>query len=373
MVVNRGVGVRQLQTIGTTPKEHRIVIAGLVAENAPGVPRSGLLGPSTSNIVKPRANMSYDILPCNAIIARSQDEGVYTPSLTGITNEPTIAAPSAGSRWDLVWIKQNDPEKGDTDGGNPPKQINTATTGVTVGDAAASPTRPENRVPAGALILSEHRIFAGTTATNQSPNTSTQRWRYTAARGAPIPVRNQAELSEVQPYTGMRSERLDLGLQCSWDGARWVAAPAAVRFGHMGRTDAFQPLSADQMQTVHMSAAQDLLGGVGFDAATSALTVPVTGRWSISCRFYATGRAGVQAAGQASIRRGSTTLAVEGTYLGFWKADHQDYMSQSAVTQHLVAGDKIFLQMQYGGSTWGTNGYNGSAVEIQYLGPSGSY
>lgn len=145
-----------------------------------------------------------------------------------------------------------------------------------------------------------------------------------------------------------------------------------IRFGHMGRTAGFQELSADRSQLVHMTAAQDLLGGVGFDPTTSALVVPVTGRWNINCRFYATGRAGIQASGQATIRRGSTTMDLDGTAASFWKADHHDYINQSSVTQHLVAGDKIFLQMQYGGSTWGTTGYNGSSLEIRYVGPSGS-
>ncbi len=224
MAANRGVGVRQIDTTGTTPKEHRLAIAGLVAENAQGEPRSGLLNPGTSNIVVPKANMSYDILPCQAVIARSQDEGVYTPTLTSITNVATSPAPAAGSRWDLVWIKQNDPEKGDTANREP---ANTAVVGVTSGEAAASPVKPENSVPAGALILSEHQIFSGTASTNQSPNTSTQRWLYTVARGAPIPLRNQSEQEKISPSIGVTVARQDLGGRVLiGDGTGWASAPA---------------------------------------------------------------------------------------------------------------------------------------------------
>lgn len=369
MALTRGIFIRKdgknvPSPAGTDPRAARKALAGLVAKGSDGVPRAGVFPQEqTQIVVGSAAGMSYQVRAFEGALAREGSDGVVLYTNDAPVSVSTTPAPATGSRWDLIYVHY--PESTSETTSSKP------VLGCRQGTPSGTPTKPTSLVPAGAYVLAEALVPAG--VSNTLGANIIQAWRYTAARGAPIPVRNQAELSEVQPYTGMRAERLDLGVQCSWDGARWVAAPAAVRFGHMGRTDAFQPLSADQMQTVHMSAAQDLLGGVGFDAARSALTVPVTGRWSISCRFYATGRAGVQAAGQATIGRGSTTLAVEGTYLGFWKADHQDYMSQSAVTQHLVAGDKIFLQMQYGGSTWGTNGYNGSAVEIQYLGPSGSY
>ena len=209
MVANRGVGVRQLSTTGTTPKEHRLTIAGMMAENAPGTPRSGLLNPASTNIVFPKANMSYDVLACAAVILRDQDEGVYTPTTTGVTNVLTGNAPSSGSRWDIVWIKQNDPEKQDNDGGTPAVNLNTAMVRVTQGQAAASPVKPA--IPAGAYALSEHQIFSGMTATNASPNTSRQLWRYTVPRGAPIPVRNQAERDEISPVLGTTVLRLDQG------------------------------------------------------------------------------------------------------------------------------------------------------------------
>lgn len=222
MVANRGVGVRQLSTTGTTPKEHRLTIAGMMAENAPGTPRSGLLNPASANIVYPKANMSYDVLACAAVILRDQDEGVYTPTTTGVTNVPTGNAPSSGSRWDIVWIKQNDPEKQDNDGANPPVNLNTAIVRVTQGQAAASPVKPS--IPAGAYALSEHQIFSGTTATNASPNTSRQVWRYTVPRGAPIPVRNVAERDEITPATGQQVQRVDVGptVREVWSGDSWI-------------------------------------------------------------------------------------------------------------------------------------------------------
>ncbi|MHA7270392.1 hypothetical protein [Arthrobacter sp. HLT1-20] len=206
MTVNRGPGVRQIGLVGTTPKEHRLALAGQYAENAPGVPRSGLLTQGATNVVTPTAAtvpMTYSVAPVAAVIGRTVDEGVYTPTTTGTSTVPTGNSPATGSRWDLIWIKQNDQEKGDAD--------NAAILGVTSGTAAASPTRPTASVPAGALVLAEAQIFAGTTSTTAAPNTVTQLFRITAARGAPIPVRTTVELAEItSPPQGQPVIRLDL-------------------------------------------------------------------------------------------------------------------------------------------------------------------
>lgn len=224
MPVNRGPGVRQVGSLGTTPKEHRLALAGQYAENAPGVPRPGLLVQANTNVVTatPASNpMTYLVGEAATVISRTVGEGVYTPTTVGATvanrTLATTASPASGSRWDLVWIKQNDQEKGDAN--------NEAVIGVTSGTAAATPTKPTGSVPAGALILSEHQIFAGTSTTAAAPNTTTQLWRHTAARGAPILVRNTTERSEITaPFTGMQVIRLDLTGQPleAFNGTAWT-------------------------------------------------------------------------------------------------------------------------------------------------------
>lgn len=216
MTVNRGPGVRQIGAVGTTPKEHRLALAGQYAENAPGVPRSGLLVQAAVNVVTPTGSMSYNVAPVAAVIARTLGEGVYTPTTTGTTAVPTGNAPATGSRWDLVWIKQNDQEKGDAG--------NAAVLGVTSGTAAASPTKPTGSVPAGAMVLSEHQIFSGTATTTAAPNTTTQVFPITAARGAPIPVRNTTDRATITtPHLGLQVIRLDLpaGMVDTWEGTSW--------------------------------------------------------------------------------------------------------------------------------------------------------
>lgn len=218
MTVNRGVGVAKNGAVGTTTLEHRLQQAGLYAENAPGVPRSGVLSQSNAVLVSGKADMSYDIGPCALVISRTASEGVYTPTLTGVTNVPTTAAPSSGSRWDLVWVKQNDMAKGDAG--------NLAVRGVTQGAASGSPSKPYGSVPAGALVLAEVEVFALITATTSA--SITQVWRHTVARGAPIPVRSQAEQDEITPGNGTRIRRLDLKFDAVWNGTRWVGGVGTI-------------------------------------------------------------------------------------------------------------------------------------------------
>lgn len=215
MTVNRGPGVAKNGSAGVTTLEHRLQLAGQYAENAPGVPRSGVLAQATAVLVAARPDMSYDIGPFQAVIARTASEGVYTPTLTGTTNVPTADAPATNSRWDLVYVKQNDIAKGDAD--------NLAVVGVVNGTAAASPAKPTGSLPAGAMVLAEARIYAGTTATNGGSNTVSQVWRHTAARGADIPVRNTTERAEItSPAPGQGILRLDNGSLEVWNGSKWL-------------------------------------------------------------------------------------------------------------------------------------------------------
>ncbi|GAA5229276.1 hypothetical protein [Arthrobacter cryoconiti] len=226
--INRGPGVALVGIIGTTPKEHRLAIAGQYAENAPGVPRSGLLVTGAVNVVTPKAGMGYDIIPVQSVINRTVGEGVYTPTTTGSTSVATDNAPGAGSRWDLLWVKQNDAAKGDTVPAVGGVADNTAIFGVTVGSAAASPTKPIGDVPAGALVIAEAQIFAGTTGTNQAPSTITQVFPITAARGAPLPVRSVADRATITaPAIGQQVLRLDLaGIPVQiWTGTKWGGPP----------------------------------------------------------------------------------------------------------------------------------------------------
>lgn len=207
MPVERGLFVTQTGTApnvqGTNPIQARLALAGLLAENASGTPRTGLLQPSTPLVVTGTADMSYNVAPINPVTNRAAAAGVYVYSTTGTTNVKTTAAPGANSRYDIIWTKQNDTQYGDSD--------TLAVVKVTQGTPSATPVKPSLPPEAsGAIILAEALIQSGATATNSSAVQITQVWRYTALRGAPIPVRSQAERDELTPFSGVSVLRLDL-------------------------------------------------------------------------------------------------------------------------------------------------------------------
>jgi hypothetical protein len=208
MAVNRGLFVRATGTapnkVGTTPIESRLALAGMVAENSPGVPRTGVLAQAGAPAVVTASSggMTYGVTPCEVVISRSAGEGVYILSVSGTTNVATDPAPgTAGqSRWDIIYVKQNDTDKGDAN--------NRPVLDVVKGTAATSPTKPA--VPTGAVALAEARIYQGTTAASGGSNTITQVHSWTAMRGAPIPVKNLADRQTITgPATGQAVIRLD--------------------------------------------------------------------------------------------------------------------------------------------------------------------
>jgi hypothetical protein len=221
MTAYRGLyvkGTAATPSVGTTPLEARLVAAGQIAENAPGVPRAGVLFQSAVNLVTATtttAPLSYNIAPCNVVISRVAGEGVYQMTLVGTTVANTIAAPASNSRWDLIYVMQNDVEKGDPD--------NNPVVGVVNGVAAAAPTKPYASVPAGGLVLAEAQIFAGTTTTAGGTNTLANVWNYTALRGHMILCRTQAERDLItSPVIGQRVLRLDRNNhEQTWNGTNW--------------------------------------------------------------------------------------------------------------------------------------------------------
>ncbi|UXE04759.1 minor tail protein [Arthrobacter phage Shambre1] len=201
-VREQNIGTEAAPTwVGTTALEARRGLAGLYAENSPGVPRSGVINPSMTFIVQATDSMTYDVYPCELVIFRAANEGVYNPTLQNITTLPAAVAPGAGlSRYDIIYAKQNDIDKSDAD--------NQPILGVVSGTPSSNPARPS--LPAGAIGLAEARIYGGTTSTLQSPNVVTQTYRFTAPRGGLIQCRTLAERNEITlPARGQMVLRMD--------------------------------------------------------------------------------------------------------------------------------------------------------------------
>lgn len=137
-------------------------------------------------------------------------------------------------------------------------------------------------------------------------------------------------------------------------------------FAHMGRTAGFQGGFTTSVQTaVQFSAAQKLHGGFTFDAANNALVVPTTGSYRVTVSGMYTGTAGNLNIAVAWKNNPSTTN-VGGVASGP-KPDGNDVRNTATAIVDLVAGDKIGLVQQTAAQAWGTTGYDGSYVEVEWV------
>lgn len=137
-------------------------------------------------------------------------------------------------------------------------------------------------------------------------------------------------------------------------------------FGHMGRTGGFQAIGTDPTKVL-MDAAQVLQGGVTFDNADDSLVVPADGVYRLTVRGYATGSSNYWHDAAAAVNGNRVAQAA----CRFPKPDTQDYMAGASGLARLAAGDRVSLiTMRNGtsGSTYGTDGYNGAFVEVEFVG-----
>lgn len=144
-------------------------------------------------------------------------------------------------------------------------------------------------------------------------------------------------------------------------------------FGHVGASAGFQSIAdATNGKYVVFSAAQDLSGGMTFSDSDDALVVPITGRYAITARGYATGGTAYYYGAEAiinSVALPPPAAARAGAEVGYWKEDSNDYMGPGTVTRRLNAGDKVRLWNSSPNSTYGTTGYDGAWLELLYVGP----
>ena len=348
MTINRGLWVPiNTGNVGTTEVEARLADAALFESNNGTDARSGLLTPATTTVVTGTANMGFNVASVEPVITRVAGEGVYRFSTTGVTNVPNVAAPTANSRIDVVYIKQNDQSKGDAN--------NLAVAGVVNGVVAASPVAPA--IPTGAHELARATITANMVATNTAAITQT--WRYAALAGEPIPVRNTTERAEITaPRLGQRLRRLDYGTEFVevWDGAKWIPSGGEVPYAHLGKTDGFTTGTANP-QTM---AAQVLKGGMTY--AANGITLPYTGRYRINGKVYASGGSGGAITGVVMANGANTGIGAS------WNKVQVDEYQCFGGTKPFNAGDVITLQTVSAPSVYGGDGWNGTYLDIEWQG-----
>lgn len=148
------------------------------------------------------------------------------------------------------------------------------------------------------------------------------------------------------------------------DSSGWRPMVSTPPVGHMGVTTGFQTIGAGTV--VNFAAAQILRGGVTFNAATNSLIVPYTGLYRFNLRILATGGAGYTL--YPKLRRNTVNT---GVYANVFKPDVLDYTGNATGIMQLTANDamSLFLDTSTGaGNTWGTDGYNGTYLEMEMIG-----
>lgn len=176
-------------TAGSTALDGRTMLQALVVKNNNDVTRTGLLYGAV-NPVASTSSMSVTISDQSVfVLARGGGDGANIIQNVGAATVALAAAPSSNSRYDVIYVKHNDTEKGDA---NSLPVFDKVT-----GTAAASPTVPA--VPAGAMQLATVLVPAGVTATNASGVVITNTVLGTALYGSPIRYRTIAEMRADAP------------------------------------------------------------------------------------------------------------------------------------------------------------------------------
>lgn len=170
---------------------------------------------------------------------------------------------------------------------------------------------------------------------------ATAGWPVTDAR--PLYVWNQSTNS------------LEVKVTAGWKGG-------VKPFGHMGKTNGFT--AGTDQNPVSGMAAQILRGGMTFSSADNALVVPLTGYYRLSGRTYSSG---------ASTGGSLWQITINGVTAGFgasvwWtKTQVDEFVPLTTVVRQLTAGDKLALRAQQPASTWGSDGYNGCFIEVEFM------
>ena len=154
-----------------------------VCDKTTMLPIAGILDRSQDNLVTGNSNsMSVTVHPFNAVLSRY---GALLIQNDGDVNVPLAAAPSANSRIDVVYVKQNETRSPMSDSSDVPAF------GVVEGTAAAVPVAPA--VPDGALALAQVLLPAGVSNTAANGVVITQTYIGAAMKGDMLRVQTSAQ------------------------------------------------------------------------------------------------------------------------------------------------------------------------------------
>jgi len=176
----------------------RLALAGLIVRDSSGNPRTGIFPRHTNALVTSTATMNSSVAAFEAAVSRAGQGVILLPN-NGATNVPHDPAPVANSRYDIVYVKQNDSVSPNADANDLPEF------GTLTGAASVSPTLPtydtakaaldaEPGIGAGAEPLATVLIPSTATTMQSAGVVYTQLYQYTATTGGTVPFRTKAAL-----------------------------------------------------------------------------------------------------------------------------------------------------------------------------------
>lgn len=206
---------------GLSIADTRLILAGLIARSAAGVPRLGVIPVHTSPLVTGTAGMAYSVAAFYGVSSRN-GTGIELVANDGPASVATDAAPGSNSRIDVIWWRCRFGLYSDS-------LPYTAEFGVTKGTAALTPTKPS--IPSGASELATAVVLSTTVATSTA--VITQTFAYTAPEGGVVLLRNQTEHDAWVPHEGSRGYRLDTQRGYEYMGATigWVHVSGKPEIG----------------------------------------------------------------------------------------------------------------------------------------------
>lgn len=217
MAVNKGFA-RNAQTDAI---DARLMDAELFMRNQDGSVRTGILQTLAPGgaVVTATTSMNVAVASADFVLSRGAGDGAYRISNQGIVNVTLDTAPSANSRLDAIYVKQNDATVGDVDAQG--QALNTSVIGKVTGTAQASPTVPA--IPTGALLIATVLVPANVTATNAAGVVLSNVAQFTAVVGGTLQYRTLALANADRTNTAIGTYATVTGTPTTYrnDGTAW--------------------------------------------------------------------------------------------------------------------------------------------------------
>ena len=191
----------------------RSALRATIAQDANGKIKTGCAvnDQSLKALVTPRQDMAVDLQPSDWVLDR---QGPVFLSVDGTETIQLDPAPSANSRIDTIWVKQQETQSpiGDTTDG--------PIAGRTTGVPSINPTAPV--IPEGALAIAD--ILIPTTATNTSSHgvVIAQRYPFTSGAGGFLYFHSAIEMNAWDAPDGYAARTSD-GVEYERSDGAWVS------------------------------------------------------------------------------------------------------------------------------------------------------